>query len=188
MTAQRFSRMTVRRASQQGVALIVALVMLVIIALMSVSVIRGSLTSDLIANNARSQNLAQQSAELALRYCERQAYADVQAGTTNFVLPALADDDGNPANGRPTRWDTFANWFGAGAVAVTVPNNVLVSADSPVKPPSPQCLPEYTYLNDGTTEVVLITARGFSPDYQEDADGRTTAGSVVWLQSMLRFN
>jgi hypothetical protein len=45
---------------------------------------------------------------------------------------------------------------------------VLVSADSPVKPPSPQCLPEYTFLNDGTTQVVLITAQGFSPDYQQD--------------------
>jgi hypothetical protein len=73
-------------------------------------------------------------------------------------------------------------------VAVTVPDPVLVSADSPVKPPSPQCLPEYTFLNDGTTQVVLITARGFSPDYQQDDTGRTTAGSVVWLQSMLRFN
>jgi hypothetical protein len=56
-------------------------------------------------------------------------------------------------------------------VAVTVPDPVLVSADSPVKPPSPQCLPEYTFLNDGTTQVVLITARGFSPDYQQDAPG-----------------
>lgn len=186
MTSRSSSRVGGR--AEQGVALIVALVMLVIIALMSVSVIRGSLTSDLIANNARSQSLAQQSAELALRYCERQADADIKAGTTTFVLAALADDDSNPANGRPTRWDTFANWFGGGAVAVTVPDTVLVSADSPVKPPSPQCLPEYTFLNDGTTQVVLITARGFSPDYQQDDTGRTTAGSVVWLQSMLRFN
>jgi Tfp pilus assembly protein PilX len=99
MTSRSSSRVGGR--AQQGVALIVALVMLVIIALMSVSVIRGSLTSDLIANNARSQSLAQQSAELALRYCERQADVEIKAGTTTFILPALADDDGNPANGRP---------------------------------------------------------------------------------------
>ena len=162
--------------------------MLVIIALMSVSVMRGSLTSDLIANNARSQSLAQQSAKLALRYCERQANADVQAGTATFILPALDDSDGDPSNGRPTRWGSFANWHGDAPLAVTVPDAVLVSVDSPVKPPSPQCLPEYTFLNDGATQVVLITARGFSPDFQQDDSGRTTAGSVVWVQSVLRFN
>ncbi|MCO5975945.1 pilus assembly PilX family protein [Ideonella oryzae] len=173
---------------QRGVVLIVALVMLAIIALMSVSVMRASLASDLIVNNVRAQSLAQQSAELALRYCERQANADVQSGRAAFILPALDDDDGDPANGRPTRWNTFSNWFGGSAVAVTVPDAVVVSVDSPVKPPNPQCLPEYTVLNDGTTTIVLITARGFSPDHRQDVIGRTLAGSVVWLQSMLRFN
>lgn len=182
-------------ASQRGATLIVALVMLVIIALMSVAVMRGALTSDLIANNARAQTQAQQYAELALRYCERcsghvvNPSAYPSCGTAGFaILPPLPDDNGNPADGLPTRWGTFANWFGGGAVATTVPGSALVSSDSPVKPPSPQCLAEYTVLNDGTTQALLVTARGFSPDFQQDAQGRTTAGSVVWLQSISRIN
>jgi hypothetical protein len=35
----------------------------------------------------------------------------------------------------------------------------------------------------------VVTARGFSPGYTADAtSGVTTAGSVVWLQSMLALN
>ena len=33
--------------------------------------------------------------------------------------------------------------------------------------------------------VYIVTARGFSPDYSEDANGRTLTGSVVWLQSQV---
>jgi hypothetical protein len=31
---------------------------------------------------------------------------------------------------------------------------------------------------------VVITARGFSPDYAADGSGYTTSGAVVWLQSI----
>lgn len=175
-------------SAQRGAVLIVALVMLMVIALMSVSVLRGSLTSDLIANDMRAQSLAQQSAELALRYCERRAAADIEAGAAGFVLPALDDDDGDASNGRPVRWNTFSNWFGGGLAAVSLPDAVLLSAESPVRPPSPQCLAEYAYLDDGSTQAVLVTARGFSPDYRQDTVGRTTAGAAVWLQSVLKFN
>ena len=36
--------------------------------------------------------------------------------------------------------------------------------------------------------VVLhrITARGFSPDFERDADGQPIAGAEVWLQSLVR--
>jgi hypothetical protein len=31
-----------------------------------------------------------------------------------------------------------------------------------------------------------VTARGFSPDYTESS-GRTTSGSVVWMQSIVSY-
>jgi hypothetical protein len=33
----------------------------------------------------------------------------------------------------------------------------------------------------------LITARGFSQDYQEASDGTITSGTDAWVQSMIRF-
>jgi hypothetical protein len=37
--------------------------------------------------------------------------------------------------------------------------------------------------------ALVVTARGFSPDYRADsASGKTTAGSVVWLQTTSAFN
>lgn len=182
----------VSRRGQSGVALIVALVMLVIIGLMSAAVLRGSLTSDLIANNARSQTLAQQEAELALRWCEREALDAVNgnAVAAGFAIQAeQADDDANTATPLPVLWDDFASWFGANKKAIDVVDDERVTDDSSVVAATPpQCMAEYTRLTDGAlTQVVIVTARGFSPDYQEDDDGRTRAGSVVWLQSVLRF-
>ena len=60
------------RARQSGVALIVALVVLVIIGLTSAAVMRGALNSDLVTNNTRVQALASQAAQVALKYCEDQ--------------------------------------------------------------------------------------------------------------------
>ena len=62
-----------QRRGERGVALMVALVMLVIIGIASVSIMRGALSSDLIANNTRVQTLAMQAAQIGLRYCEDEA-------------------------------------------------------------------------------------------------------------------
>lgn len=155
-------------AGQQGVALIVALV---VIGLTSVAVIRGSLNSDLVANNARVQSFATQSAQLALRYCESQLI--------------LSDDDRVieiQAAATPGQWEDFDNWS-AGGLAETVPDDWIKTADSSIVASTPpQCLAETSTLN---ASVYIVTARGFSPDYSEDANGRTLTGSVVWLQSQV---
>ena len=36
------------------------------------------------------------------------------------------------------------------------------------------------------SQPVLITAIGYTPDYQADANGAAVAGGEVWLQSVLR--
>lgn len=158
----------------------VALVMLVVISLMAVSAMRGALTADLVAGNARSQALAEQAAEVALRYCERQ----VQANATGFTIQAA------PATAGTTNWNTFTKWFGSGTrVSVSPTAAILASTNSSfIASKAPECMAENAVLADGTA-VILVTARGFSPDYSEDSStGRATGGAVVWLQSTLFTN
>ena len=151
------------------------MIMLIVIGLMSVSVMRGALSSDLIAGNARSQNFATQSAQIALRYCERQL-------TAAAIVPLPAPGGG------ATNWGVFANWSNV-ALRREVPAAIMVSADSSIQPTVlPQCMVENTTLEDGATAAVIVTARGFSPDFSADGSGRTVTGSVVWLQSILRVS
>ncbi|HSI49256.1 MAG TPA: hypothetical protein VLA61_13365 [Ideonella sp.] len=170
---------------QQGFVLIVAMVMLVIIGLMSASVMRGALSADVVANNARSQASAMQAAQIALRYCEREV-AKVPAGVT--VLAAPADNDGDLHTPGPTNWNTFANWKDA-SKRTELTDDIMRSEDSSFKPSHmPQCMAENVTLEDATTTAIVITARGFSPDYQETDEGKSTAGAAVWVQSTLKLN
>jgi Tfp pilus assembly protein PilX len=162
------------------VVLIVALIMLLVIGLMSVSVMRGALSSDLVANNARAQGLAQQSALVALRYCEKQ------------ILPAGNTFAQNAKGTGVYWWQAFNSWYPvSGRIAKQVPNSVLLSADSAfgagvISGKAPECLAEKIKLEDGVSDAVIVTARGFSPDYTEDSAGRATSGSVMWVQSTVR--
>ena len=164
-----------RAAPQEGVALIVALVVLVVIGLTSVAVMRGSLSSDLVANNARVQNFASQAAQMALRYCEDQ-----------LIKPAADQDievQAAVAAGQPGHWESFSSWNAKTGGTAEVPDDWVSSSDSSiVLTVKPQCLAEKSPLN---SSAYIVTARGFSPDYTADDDGRTLTGSVVWLQSQI---
>lgn len=161
------------RRDQRGVVLIVALVVLVIIGLMSASIMRGALSSDLIANNARVQTLASQAAQIALRYCEDQTTANV----VTIHLEPVVDLEENHA------WHTFSNWSDANIVN-EVPDDYLQSANSTHTPAkAPQCIVQQMVVGGKT--VFQVTARGFSPDYSADESGYTNTGSVVWLQSVV---
>ena len=61
-----------RRSAQNGVSLIIVLIMLAVIALMSAATLRNASSNERVSNNFRMQVLAQQYAEAALRYCEAQ--------------------------------------------------------------------------------------------------------------------
>ena len=163
-------------AGQRGVTLIIALIMLVIIGLASVSVMRSSLNTDMVANNSRVQMLAMQAAQIGLQYCEQEVQKTV-SGVPIKAAPAAGSE----------WWKTFSNWHGSGAVATTVPLSAMASSTSSTVPSiRPQCLAEKSNAF-GTSNVLIVTARGFSPDYTRDSSGRTTGGSVVWLQSILKY-
>ena len=160
---------------QRGVALIVAMIVLVIIGLTSVSVMRGALSSDQLVNNSRVQTLAAQAAQIALRYCENQANADTLPGGFHLGTSAAPDK---------LNWLAFDNWASADIVN-EVPDEYMATADSTFEPSkAPQCIAQCTVLADGKTKVLQTNSRGFSPDYSDnDSDGYSDSGSVVWLQS-----
>ena len=170
---------------QRGMSLVIVLIMLVVIGLTSAAAIRSATSGERVTNNMRMQNLAQQYAEAALRYCETQiSLADASRVVTlresNIVTTAFGADGA---------WSQADTWIGAGGAAASktsVPSAQLKSADSSSLPSNlPQCVVEKQTLADSKTAYV-ITARGFSPDYTADAGtGATKSGSVVWLQSIL---
>lgn len=158
---------------QRGVTLIVALVMLVVIGLTSAAVMRSALGTDTVANNTRVQLLAMQAAQIGLRYCEAEVVKPTPSIT---VYPASAAGS--------ERWRSFANWQGSAVIATTVPQSQMASGNTPgtmVPSTLPQCLAE---KHPTLTSTYIVTARGFSADYAQTG-GYTTAGSVVWLQSIM---
>ncbi|MBA3593848.1 MAG: hypothetical protein M3Q12_09745 [Pseudomonadota bacterium] len=177
-----------RRRRQGGVSLIIVLIMVVIIGLTSAAAIRNATSDERVTNNMRMQSLAQQYAEAALRYCEAElAKADAARVATlqeaNIVTTAFEAD---PA------WNRTDTWLGGGGASATLtvlPELQIKSSNSAFKPSTlPQCVAEKQALKD-TNIVYVITARGFSPDYTANAGtGKTTGGSVVWLQSTLALN
>lgn len=168
-------------SGQRGVALLVALVMLVIIGLASVSVMRGALSSDLVANNTRVQALAHQAAQMGLAYCERLLFESSPAdGSDMEKLHSTAARE-------PAFFNTLSNWSDANVH--TVPDDWMASADSSFTPDTkPQCLVEQLQDTLHNDRDFAVTARGFSPDYDKDDDGNTVSGSVVWLQSRVLYS
>lgn len=186
------------RSKSKGVSLIIVLVMLVIIGLTSASAIRKATSTERVTNNIRMQNLAQQYAEAALRFCEVElGRADnLRVNTLRNANVFNDNGTGNPVAGTnnypPTGWSNAATWTGTTFAApsrTTVPATQIEAADSSARTPAflPQCVAERSMMPGGT-RVTTVTARGFSPDYARDnATGNTTNGSVVWLQSFNYF-
>ena len=174
--------------SQQGVVLIVVMIMLVIIGLSSAAVMRNALEADLISANVRSEHIATEAAQAALAFCEQQVINQVI--TPRAVR--VADD-------HKAHWEDLSQWL------VAEPS----ATDGPFTPPSwptadptrdsgsaakvigagmpaPQCIAEFVTIN--ATNVVRVTARGFTPDYSIDPDtSQPASGSAVWLQSTIQL-
>lgn len=155
------------RRGQRGISLIIAMVMLVVIGLVSVSVIRNTTSVDRVVNNNRLQTQANQFAQLALRFCENQ----VQLSTSNKQLAAFQILS-------PGSWSVTSNWFDA-TKTYTLKTGDITGTVQPAHPP--ECMAETSSV---ASNIWLVTARGFSDDWAEDPTSHaTTNGSVVWLQS-----
>jgi len=165
-------------ARQRGATLILSLLLLALMGLGAAAAMRSSLSSQRAADNFQRELMAHQYAEAGLRYCEAQMLL-----SPGNRPAALSDIEADPPV-TASRWDQAATW--SSTDIVTVPAAAIASASdstfTSVTPP--QCLVEKYTLPQGG-DALRVTARGFSPGYSADTQGRTLSGSVVWLQSTL---
>jgi Tfp pilus assembly protein PilX len=170
---------------QNGIVLVIALVLLGIVGITSTMAIRSALDGDTISSSLRSITMTDQAAETALRWCELQArLADINPASSAVAVKPAVDE--RP----PSRWSTVA---GMNANAVRVPLAVMSAAGLVNFPVLPQCVVEQDISlipspsNDPSTAVgyrsFVVTVQAFSPDYNRG--GANTMGSEVWLQSNL---
>jgi Tfp pilus assembly protein PilX len=168
---------------QAGAVLPVALVLLVVMTIAGLLSARRATTNDAIAHNLRVNEIAQQSAESALRHCEAVVIDMVDnagANHPNDVMRVGSTEIADPQTATAL-WLQPANWADGSANRIVAPLSfdAGVRAESRGVPP-PHCIAEA--LANGR---YLITARGLSADATFDANGRLESGSEVWLQSIL---
>lgn len=174
-------------AVQEGISLLIVLFLLVIIGITASSAMRNATSEQRATNNLRSENVAQQYAEAALRYCETQLQL-ADASRVATLKAAVIPTTTYALSG----WEDPATWTGnsgrASATRTSVPDSEIsnVSTDKPAV--NPQCVVESQTTGSPTFTIKVVTARGFSPDYSADANGVTIQGAVVWLQSIINVN
>lgn len=173
---------------QQGVVLIVALIMLVVISLLATLSIRNAVSTEGVSGNVRTSQLASQAAEIALRYCE-DAVSQISTGTgTLTALPTIQNYV------TPPLWQTATNWDNAGSVAFVIPSSfVNESSGTPTFRRAPECMVERMQVVNGgvvsTTSTYVVTARGFGPEVAAaDAARSRPEGSESWMQSTIELN
>lgn len=174
------ARTAVPRRRSGGSALVISLILLVVIGLTASVALRGAISHEAVVNGQRMEVLARQYAEIALRYCEAQLQLPVSTAAglqaVHGVTPVALDS----AVGL-----NASIWFGTSKRSVAAPADQVAPGGSAIMPASlPECFAERITLAGGGI-AYLVTARGFSPDWRQDANGHTTAGSSVWLQSLL---
>ncbi len=176
-----------KNGSERGVVLPIALIMLVIISFAGLLAARNSATFEQFSNNMRTNQVARTSAEDALRQCERIARASVEDNAA-FAADVGRIEDGTVISAdteeaiREGIWNTRANWAEGAANLITVTPEFGDDVQSRAQLRNPPTCIIQAMVNDR----FLITARGLSNDAQVDDDsGLLTAGSEVWLQSIL---
>lgn len=182
--------MTVKKyhvKSQRGFVLATAMIFLVVMTLMAVTSIKRATIEEKVSANLREQNLAFQSAEAGLRYCQRELQLSGEDGKTlplqngvtktiNDAIPIVpypADNTATSPPPMPSKWQNKADWDASNSKELT---NTLIPGAAEV----PKCMIEEWPFYDpekGTVRMTyLITVR---------AVGRNSA-SVVWLQATIR--
>jgi type IV pilus assembly protein PilX len=172
--------------AQHGVVLVIALILLVLISLLAVTSLRNAGSSESVAGNVRTTELATQAADIALRYCESKALEMATAGVT---------PDSTPDQWKtPAAWDapnTKKPWDGTSTSAFVLPatfvNQAGMTYDTYKRPP--ECMVEkLPAVTTSASMFYLITARGFGPGVAAaDATRSRPNGSEVWLQSSIEL-
>ena len=112
---------------QQGSALIIALIFLLIMTLLGISTMQGTSQQEIMARNVRDRNLAFQAAEAVSNFCLRQIEPPA------VLPPANAIPVQNPGNNPGVFW---RNYFANPASARTATYNGLPQVNQLNQPPS----------------------------------------------------
>ncbi|HNV60162.1 MAG TPA: PilX N-terminal domain-containing pilus assembly protein [Rhodoferax sp.] len=175
------------RDRQQGVVLIIALILLMVLSMLAAGTLRNSGSSTQVTNNTRTQALAMQAAEAALRNCEQAVFnfkngVAAGVGVVTPLAPAVA-----PAAGVPYQWQTMSNWDGIGTAAnVTILTSADMNDAGTLYKRFPECMAQY--MQAGNVQRAIVTARGFGPEVPAvDANRVAPNGAEVWLQSIVNM-
>lgn len=174
------------RRAERGVVLIMSLIFLVVISLVAALAVRRSISGEQVSKALRTNAVAFQAAETALRYCEDQILrtGKIPKGAAQWE-PHPAPLDGTA----PVLWRDRANWEPGTSASVEMAGGMVDSQDPAARalPTPPRCMVESMWLPGDAErrEAFLITAVGFSPDYRLGASGIPDSGGEVWLQSTI---
>ena len=168
---------------QQGYALVVAIMLMLVMAFAALAAVRTSGMDNSINNNTRARVQALQAAEGAMNYCRTQ----VLNGPAPINIVADTGDDA-------VSWMASGSWLPGNPDLNTLSISIFTDTQTSTlqtTAPNPVCLIEnvttFSRNNSGGLMLVAykITARGFSPNYQEDLTGTQLTGSQVWLQTIV---
>ncbi|MCX8521356.1 MAG: PilX N-terminal domain-containing pilus assembly protein [Rhodoferax sp.] len=192
------------RSQQHGVALVIALILLVVLSLLAATTLRNAASTEQVNSNVRQSLLAQQAAETALRYCEDavvnwSSSAPVTA-PLRFTTPASANPAdlqasmilelvAAPISQVASNWDASSSNDYPLILPLTVVNPPGASYNTYQRPP--ECMIER--LSPATANTYdsnfTVTARGFGPEVSAaDSSRSRPIGSEVWLQSTIELN
>jgi PilX N-terminal len=185
------TRQAQRSYREKGVVLVVALLMLVVLSLLVAASIKGSGSSEAISSNNRTQTLAMQAADAALRYCEEGVKNQIIAGAVGVGIYnglSITPED-MPAAGDFT-WATKSNWNAnpkTASIFVLDPVGGTSYLPAAIYQRMPECMAQFV---DAAKRNVVVTARGFGPEVTTPAAGaasREPDGSQVFVQVFLSF-
>lgn len=179
---------------QQGVVLIIALIMLAVISILAALNMRNSASTESISGAVRATNLATQAAEIALRYCEDSTREVIGSAT---IFPSASPTTFTAANvlpyNSPPNWNNLATWDSTSTDTFVLPtayinqSGLMATFSRP-----PECMVEplptlVSGVGSNTTSFV-ITARGFGPEVAAAGASRSRpVGAEVWLQSTIEL-
>jgi len=180
--------------AQQGIVLVMALIMLVVISLLAVTSLRNAGSSESISGNVRTTELASQAADIALRHCESSVVkitrliADPSDPSPEAAYPTTLTGADVLRAATAVQWQSVSNWDTPTTAAFELPSS-LVGGTSTFKRP-PECMVESLTgtVASGPPAAFIVTARGFGPEVATaDANRSRPIGTVVWLQSTIEI-
>ena len=181
-----------RHQAERGIVLVIALILLVIISLLAVTSLRNAGSSESVAGNVRTTELATQAADIALRHCESSAIkitkliANASDTSAQATYPTTLVEANVQRVSTADQWKSVSNWDSTTTTAVFVLPSTLVGNTATYQRP-PECMVESLtgVTPTGPPASFVITARGFGPEVAAGT-GRP-AGTVVWLQSTIEI-